>query len=323
MPALATETETETETETDNVTLPARGVRTAHGTLAASVRTTNRSRSRLQSVMGLMLAMALALSSTDAGADGRTTFLAERLKADDFRVRTNAALALGATADEAAVPALCGALSDSNDVVRQSAAAALKRLAKRPDDSRNCLKSRLAIETNDAVKLQLNRAIESLPSASPGSGGSAPAFTLGPPPFVANAKYYVSISSITNSSGRPQAEVDKIVLGAMRARFDSLGKHQLAPSGETREQAVKVMASRKITKGYYLSVTVSAFDYSGGNLKVTLQVAVASYPGKAILASMSPNAMIAGTSPGNRGAEDQLMEALAASAVNSFANNFQ
>lgn len=307
-----------TQIETENVTLPARGVRTPHGTLATSVRT-NRSRSRLQSVMGLMLATALALCSADAGADGRTTFLAERLKADDFRVRTNAALALGATADEAAVPPLCGALSDSNDVVRQSAAAALKRLAKRPDDSRSCLKARLAIETNDAVKLQLNRAIESFPA--PAAGGSS--FTLGPPPFVPNAKYYVSISSITNSSGRPQAEVDKIVLGAMRARFDSLGKHQLAPLGETREQAVSVMASRKITKGYYLSVTVSPFDYTGGNLKVTLQVAVASYPGKAILASMSPNAMMSGTSPGNRGAEDQLMEALATSTVNSFANNFQ
>jgi hypothetical protein len=58
-------------------------------------------------------------------------------------------------------------------------------------------------------------------------------------------------------------------------------------------------------------------------LKVTIRVAVATYPGKSILGEMGPNATMPGTSPGSRGVEDQLMEATAAQAVDSFAKTFQ
>src|SRR5512140_557052 len=76
------------------------------------------------SVAALCVAVAIAPS---ARGDGRTSFLIDRLRSDDFRVRAQAALALGATNDDAAVQPLCGALSDGSDVVRQAGAAALKR----------------------------------------------------------------------------------------------------------------------------------------------------------------------------------------------------
>ena len=63
-------------------------------------------------------------------------------QADDFRVRTNAALALGATDDDDAIAPLCGGLDDPSEVVRQAVAVALKRLA-RPS-SRDCLQRRAA-----------------------------------------------------------------------------------------------------------------------------------------------------------------------------------
>ena len=63
-------------------------------------------------------------------------------------MRTNAALALGATNDDAAVPPLCGGLDDPSDVVRQAVAVALKRLA-RPS-SRDCLQRHAGVETNAA-----------------------------------------------------------------------------------------------------------------------------------------------------------------------------
>src|SRR5580693_6601570 len=107
-------------------------------------------------------------------ADGRIEFLAERLKfppaarqPDDFRVRTNAALALGATDDEDAVPALCAALADPSDLVRQAVAVAMKRLAR--SSSLDCLRKRLAAETNAAVKTQIVHAIEAVQAG--GSGG--------------------------------------------------------------------------------------------------------------------------------------------------------
>lgn len=47
----------------------------------------------------------------------------------DFRVQTQAALALGASKNQGAVAPLCGALSDPNTTVRAAAAAALGKLA--------------------------------------------------------------------------------------------------------------------------------------------------------------------------------------------------
>ncbi|MEO6420067.1 MAG: HEAT repeat domain-containing protein, partial [Polyangiaceae bacterium] len=82
----------------------------------------------------LICASVFAVASTvgsNARADNsRVTFLTERLQSDDFRVRTQAALALGAVDDDGAVTPLCRALSDSSEIVRQISAAALKRLAR-------------------------------------------------------------------------------------------------------------------------------------------------------------------------------------------------
>lgn len=141
-------------------------------------------------VVATVLALAMWLPAATAEADSRTSFLISRLHADDFRVRTNAALALGATNDDDAVQPLCGAVSDGNEVVRQAAAAALKRLGK--SAALPCLKARLSVEGNADVKLQLTRAIGALES---GGGGG------GPPANVANAKFYVSVSITSNSTG--------------------------------------------------------------------------------------------------------------------------
>jgi HEAT repeat protein len=84
-----------------------------------------------------------ALLPSAARADSRTDFLVGRLQAQDFRVRTNAALALGQTGEDGVVVPLCGALADASDVVRQAAAVALLRLAK--PASAGCLKDRLAV----------------------------------------------------------------------------------------------------------------------------------------------------------------------------------
>src|SRR5689334_1980745 len=109
-------------------------------------------RAFLTTLCAAATAVAPLLLTTDAGADGRVQFLADRLhyppqsgQVDDFRVRTNAALALGSTNDEAAVSPLCGGLDDPNDVVRQAAAAGLKRLAK--PSAAGCLKRRAEIES--------------------------------------------------------------------------------------------------------------------------------------------------------------------------------
>lgn len=264
------------------------------------------------------------LVATAAFAQSRVDFLAERLKfppsqgqPDDFRVRTNAALALGATNDDAAVAPLCGGLSDPSEVVRQAVAVALKRLA-RPS-SAGCLKQRQAVESNSSVKLQIQRAIEAVDAASSGGGNGGGG---GPPPEVTGAKFYVSISPVANQTTRPTPEIERIVHEAIAKKLADLGEYQLAPPGESNAAAKAVISSRHL-KGYYLGVSVDAFDYSGGNLRVRVRIAVSSYPGKDLRGEVPQAATMPGARPGDKGAEDQLMSLVAAGAAQAFAQNFR
>lgn len=272
-------------------------------------------------IVGLVMNAAVA----PAFADDRTTFLIDRLKSDDFRVRTNAALALGATNDEAAVQPLCSTLGDSQEVVRQSVAAALKRLAKA--SALGCLRTRLGVESSDAVKLSLTRAIETIQAATPAAPATgstaAPAGNPldDPPKNVANAKFYVSLSPVANQTGRPQAEVDRIVLVAIKNKLDGLGGFQLAPKTETADAARAVMTRRSL-KGYYLAISVDKFDYSNGNLKVTIKVAVSGYPGKDLRGEVPVGMTQTGVRPGDKSAEDNLLGMCAGQAIALFAQNF-
>lgn len=272
----------------------------------------------------LVVLLLLLVTASVALADGRVQFLAERLRyppasgqPDDFRVRTNAALALGATNDDAAIAPLCGGLSDPSEVVRQAVAVALKRLA-RPS-SLDCLKRRVSVEPNSGVRLQIQRAIEAVEAAGGGgsSGGGGEAA-----PYVAQAKYYVAISPITNNTGRSGAEVERIVHDAVASKLSQLGDYQLAPAGESSAQAKAVIAKRKL-KGFYLSVSVERFDYSDGNLRVRVKIAVFSYPGKDLRGEVPAGATLPGARPGDRGAEDQLMGVVAGRAAELFAQNFR
>jgi hypothetical protein len=281
-------------------------------------------------VASIALLAALAAFAGSARAQGRIDFLAERLKfppaegqPDDFRVRTNAALALGATNDDAAVPPLCGGLGDPSEVVRQAVAVALKRLA-RPSSS-GCLKQRQGVETNASVKLQIQRALEAIDAAG-GSGGAAGGGGGGggggSPPTVAGAKFYVSISPISNQTSRPTPEVEQLVHDAIAAKLAQLGEYQLAPAGESNASAKAAIASRKL-KGFYLGVSVDKFDYSDGNLRVRVKIAVSSYPGKDLRGEVPAAASLPGARPGDKGAEDQLMGVVAARAAELFAQNFR
>ena len=221
-----------------------------------------------------------------ASADGRTSFLVEKLKADDFRVRTNAALALGGTNDDVALGPLCGALGDTSDVVRQAVAAAIKRLGRTA--SLDCLKSHAETEGNASVKLQITRAIEAIEA----SGGSDP------PKANANARYYVAISPVTNNTGRAQSDVERVVLGAIKTKLDALGAYQLAPPAESADSARAQIARRKL-KAFYLSVMVEKFDYSDGNLRVRVKVAVFTYPGKDLRGEVPSGLTQSGVRPGD------------------------
>jgi hypothetical protein len=253
-------------------------------------------------------------------ADGRIPFLSERLmyppaagQTDDFRVRTNAALALGATNADGAIGPLCGGLADPNDVVREAVAVALKRLARMA--SLECLRNRFAVETSPPVKQQIQRALDALDKTrrvEPVAAGRE----------VSNPRYYVSLSRIVNRTSRDPGDVERIVQGAIASKLAEVGGYELAPTGETSKAANAITTQRRL-KGYYLSTSVDRFEYSNDGLRVHVTIAVFSYPGRDLRGEVPAGATLPGARPGDMGSEDQLMGVVAARAAELFAKNFQ
>lgn len=263
---------------------------------------------------GVLATVLVVLAPHVARADtARVRFLADKLRSDDFRVRTNAALALGATNDDAAVEPLCGGLNDGAEVVRQAAAVALKRLG-RPS-SVNCLRARSSVETSQSVKVQITRAIEAVSAGADTGGGGDEKIKDNP-----NAKYYIALSTVANSTGRAQREVEAIVLRAIRDKLDAAGTVQLAPSQETPDKAKALMSKRKL-KGFYLAIALDRFDYSNGNLRVKVKIGVFTYPGKSLLGNVDKTLTKEGVSSGDKSSEDQMMELAAGLASEQFAQN--
>jgi len=265
---------------------------------------------------GLLTAMLVLAAPHAAHADPeRVKFLADKLRADDFRVRTNAALALGATNDDGAVPPLCGALDDSSEVVRQAAAVAMKRLS-RPS-ALGCLRARDGRESNDGVKIAITRAIEAISAAGGGDpgGGSDEKIKNNP-----NAKYYISLSTVANSTGRSQPEVEAVVLKAIKQKLEAAGTVQIAPPKETADSARDTMKKRKLS-GFYLAIAVDRFDYSGGNLRVKVKIGVFTYPGKSLLGNVDKTLTKEGVSNGDKSSEDQMLDMAAGLASEQFAQN--
>src|ERR1700690_360669 len=287
-----------------------------------------RSRTTASVVMRALLVLLVAVAAPlPALADGRSQFLADRLKyppaagqPDDFRVRTNAALALGATNDDDAVVPLCVGLSDPSELVRQAVALALKRLAR--SSSADCLRKRLTVETSVAVKQQIQHAVEAVDAASVASGGGALAGPVAATPYVASAKYYVAISPVVNNTTRSSAEIGRMVHEAVASKLAQLGGYQVAPAGESGEAAKAVIAKRKL-KGFYLAVNVDKPNYSEGSLRVRVKIAVFSYPGKDLRGEVPAGATLPGARPGDSGTEDQLIGLVASRAAELFTENFR
>lgn len=270
---------------------------------------------------GALFAAALAgtlvsLSPRTAHADAdRVKFLAEKLSSDDPRVRTSAALALGASNEDAAVDPLCGALKDSAEVVRQASAVAMKRLGRA--SAVPCLQARLGNEGNDGVKIAISRALESIGAASGGSGSGG---GDDKPKLNKDAKFYISLSTIANSTGRAQTEVEKIVVKAIRAKLEAAGTVQLAPTKESADEAKSTIKGRKMS-GFYLAIAVDKFDYSNGNLRVKVKIGVFTYPGKSLLGNVDKALTKEGVSSGDKSSEDQLLDMAAGAASAQFAEN--
>ncbi len=244
----------------------------------------------------------LAFGWSRSAFAGRIDDLIKQLKSDDFRVRTQAALALGASRDKAAVQPLCGALSDSNNTVKMAAAAGLGKLGF--DSGKPCLKTAKGKEKDATVISAIDKAIEKI--------------TLGgdPPPPGAGAKYYLAIQ-VTNKTKRGAIDVEGVVRKAMQAKCLASSTCAVAPRSETAAQGKEITKNKNL-KGYLLIASVEPFNYSGGNLTVQLKVTMWTYPDKALKAEFGPKLKQDQTPSEDRASEDVLMGMASETAVESF-----
>ena len=257
--------------------------------------------------LSVLVFLGALLSSTVASA--QTTDM-ERLiynlaNSEDFRVRTQAALALGASKTERAVPPLCGALVDLNTTVRAAAAAALGRLALHA--GQECLEKRLGIESSDVVKQTIQKALDVIKNG----GGAEPV-------FATDTKFYISIGKTTDKTGRGTPEVEGIVHTTMTAKVGHTPGCVAAPDGETQAQAKKRLAAHPKVKGFYLSPVITA-EYAGDSLKVKIDLAMATYPDRNVFGNFSFFLKEGGVSPGSTEDENDLIRTVAERAVEKFA----
>jgi hypothetical protein len=213
----------------------------------------------------------------------------------DFRIRTQAALALGASKSRRAVEPLCSALDDSNATVRSASAAALGRLHL---GGAECLQKRLANEASDTVKSAIQKALD--------------------PVFTSETKYYLAIGKVTDKTGRGGDEIEGIVHSAMAGAAAASPLFAVAPPGELVADAKRRLSSHGNVKCYFLSPRIGAPDYSGGNLTVKLEIAMFSYPDKALIGNYSTKLTEPGVSSPDKDSENDLIKTAGERALDKF-----
>lgn len=234
--------------------------------------------------------------------------MADRLRnEDDFRVRTQAALALGASKHRKAVEALCNGLDDSNTSVRAAAAAGLGKLALGGLD---CLKRHFESETSESVKSVLERAIDKV------KNGVRPSVS-------AETKYYVAVGPTTDKSGRSGSDVDDIVHAAFEQASSSLDGCVLAPRDEKPSQASAVTKKWKHLRAFFLWPKVNAPDYSGGKLTLRFEIAIFTYPGKALKGTIPVKLTMPDVDSPDKSSENDLIQRATATAFERFSQNVE
>ncbi len=217
----------------------------------------------------------------------------------DFRVRTQAALALGASGSAAAVTPLCQALGDENRTVRIASATALSRLQQ---GGESCLNDRLAAEKDSMVHAAIEKALARL------VGGAEP--MLGP-----HTKYFVALQTLAGPArlnGPIRASFVKAARGNAAVGF--------APAGQTEADAQKELAKFKGAKGFLLAPKLSRPVYEGGMLKVKMSVAILTYPGSSLIGSFEKTVGMSGIESQNEKAENELAVSVAEESMKEFLN---
>lgn len=250
-------------------------------------------------VVALVALVVLGITST-ARADKVDELSKQLREAKDFRVRTQAALALGASKTSRAVEPLCGGLDDKSSTVRAASAAALGKLAK---GGRECLQSRLDEEDKDSVRKLITKAIARLEKASG-------------PTITDQHKYYV-LFEIKDETGRGTEAIASLVYKGAAVGIKPLDEFALASATQSQEEAKALLAQHPNLNSVMLSTKVFS-SFSGGTLTVKLEVAIFTFPDKNLKGTFSKTLSMSGLSSKSEAAENELIQTAAERAVKTY-----
>lgn len=227
---------------------------------------------------------------------------------EDFRIRTQAALALGASGRSEAVTSLCRGLADPKQAVRAAAAAALGKLRQ---GGRACLEQRLKVESSTTVKAIALRALAQIQS---NEDTELPAET--PAVVDASTRFYVIIQTGSDAGDSPrQQQLKRLTRRALAAALAARKGYVVAPEAESVADSTKRIGGRKAIRGIMLAPVVREPAYKGESLVVAMEVAVFRFPDRALKATIPVK--LTQTNVSERGArvEDELVRAAAGRAV--------
>lgn len=255
-------------------------------------------------------AVALALLGTGwamAASSSVADLSVKLLQHDDFRVRTQAALALGATGSESAVKPLCRGLSDKSTTVRAAAAAGLGKLMKGGEE---CLRQRLGREAKVSVRTAIRKTLDKFEEAAGGK-------------ITAGTRYYVSIAGVTDPSGKEMGDLHTLVRHAMAAAVGDRDDIAFAPPGEPADVGRQRLKGRDDIRGFYLAPKVTPAQFSDGNLTVRVEIAIFTYPTKVLKGMLPVKLTEQGVASATREREENLLQMAAARAMEKFASQVE
>jgi hypothetical protein len=269
----------------------------------------------LRAALGLAVAVAVLHWSGDAwsGGDSTSNAIRELETNQDFRVRTQAALALGTSGEARVVKPLCRALEDPKAAVRAAAAAALGKLALGGAD---CLEQRQDKESTESVKTAITRSLQAIRESS--SSRTAAEGTVD-----ASTKFYISIGKTADNTQRKKSKVHDVVRAALAK---ALLKHKgfaVGPDGETKVQFQKRLGGKKGIKSLLLSPKVQSPEYSDDSVTVRFEIAILTYPEKALKGMIPVKLTQQGSVKKSEDAENELIAMAVERAVDKLLKNIE
>ncbi|MDB4977438.1 MAG: lyase repeat-like domain protein [Myxococcaceae bacterium] len=232
-----------------------------------------------------LLAIVLRVGAPARAQDGRTDFLVRMLESSSqFRVRTQAALALGSRPAEAtAVKALGAALRDEHPSVRAASAGALELLK---DPSALAALRSARKDKDSSARSAIEHAIGTLERL-------AVAPTSKPTEPGAGSTFYVAIGTPSAQSGLPSTALRSLREHVVQ-QVAGLEGVRIAPENEGQAAAANIVRTKKMI-GYYLDSSVTKIETRpDGALRAQVSVIVGTYPGRAMRVMLSGAATLSG-----------------------------